>query len=527
MAQILAQNTEQLSYLSNQERLAVYQLILQGCSHIYSKNQLQKDKALEALNTLVPLTQKDPFFLAHLTSYVAQKSQSKDLAVFTTFISSLSSADGSPFSPGSKYFKPNLRYISAAALHKLDPKLALRVTELARMKFGVDGYLNEASHFPNVLKTALRKYLQYREVNLPIMRGIKKAGLGESIIKMYRLLHESPPDDVAAILRWQQKDRKIKFEKSEIDFQGMDDLSIAKKIRKEKLPVLGVLGALPIQMTPAIAIALLEQSTGNQAVILRKTFEDAGVLTDTEVLKLYEEKIKAAKTALDRVDAISETASEEIKKILKEARAGKRKEELNEIGKVFLHLDASGSLHEVFDIATERGAIIAEMVNNPKENFRWGTYNISGELLPLPDEFIKDAFAAILFGKRADGGTDCFALYPEARKFGAEVDVQISDGGHNVGDLGDKIEKFHLKNPNLPKPKACVIIHVRGVEFSNILQRGYEANNIPVAIMQPESLTESALVAQAVKVAMLGPVVIVDEIMNTELLKLPDYYFTL
>ena len=66
MTQILA-TSEKLSTLSKSDRLAAYNLILEGCTHIYSKNQLQTEKALKVLETLVPLTQKDPYFLSHLT----------------------------------------------------------------------------------------------------------------------------------------------------------------------------------------------------------------------------------------------------------------------------------------------------------------------------------------------------------------------------------------------------------------------------------------------------------------------------
>ena len=319
---------ESLPFLSSEDRLSAYSIILEGCSHIYSKNKLQQDKALKILELLIPLTKNDPYFLAHFTSYALTKSKSKDLHVFLTYVSALSSADGTPFSHGSKYKKPNLRYISAAALHRLDPKLANRVMELASMKFSITGYLNEARHFPTTLRTSFEKYLKYRELNLEIMKGIKKAGLGNTIKILYKALHKGPTEDVAKILRWQQKNKKIKFDKPLFDFKGMTDEDIARKIQKEKLPVLGVLGALPRTVSPVIAVALLEQATGNQTVILRKTFEDAGVLKDKEVFKLFEEKIKTAKTALDRVEIISQNASEEVKRVMVSARSDSRKKEM-------------------------------------------------------------------------------------------------------------------------------------------------------------------------------------------------------
>jgi len=47
----------------------------------------------------------------------------------------------------------------------------------------------------------------------------------------------------------------------------------AEKIRKEKLPPTGVIGALPDKISPVIAVSILEQASGNQAVILRELFD--------------------------------------------------------------------------------------------------------------------------------------------------------------------------------------------------------------------------------------------------------------
>jgi hypothetical protein len=45
--------------------------------------------------------------------------------------------------------------------------------------------------------------------------------------------------------------------------------------------------------------------------------------------------------------------------------------------------------------------------------------------------------------------------------------------------------------------------------------------------MKPEALTETAVVTEALKTAMLGPVAMIDEIMATDLLELPKYYYTM
>lgn len=515
----------QLEFLPNEKRLEIYQILIEGTQHLYSKGKLDKDKALHILPQFVKLGFDDPIFLAHLTSYLLTKSDNRDLQIISTYANSLSSADGMPFSKGGKIKKPNLRYVSAAAVQMLTPKQVYRLLEIANLKFEVPGLLPYAKHFPTHLKTAIIRYVKYREKNLKILQGIKKAGLGNIFKNIYRNLHISPSDESASILRWKQKDgRNIKIFASQFDFSGMKDIEIAKKIRREKLPVLSVLGALP-HVSPVIAVALLEQATPNQALILRKTFEDLGLLKDKDVLSLFTEKIKGAKQSIDRVENLSKTASEEVKKILKNVKSEVRKSATVNIGKIFLHLDISGSMHATIDWAKKNAAIIAEMVNNPSENFAWGAFNKSGKLLPLPQEFTEDGFSQVLFGIKPEGYTNCFALYDHARKFGADVDIYITDQEHNSGTLLPAA--YHSKYPNIAKPKCCVVIDFSYKSNNPFVVNAYQNANIPVTVLKPEKLSDTSLIVESINQALLGPIVLIDSIMNTPLLKLPDWYLSL
>ena len=456
---------ETLPFLSSQERLQAYQLIVDGCSHLWSKNKLQETKLKEVLGVLVPLTKTDPYFLANLTSYALTQTKSKDLQVVLSYVSTLSSADGTPFSKGSKYVKPNLRYIGAAALHMLDPKLVDRVLKIANLKYGVQGYLNEGQHKPNALRTAIHKYLENMNQDPQRVTGIKKTGLGTVLKRLYIASSWKPSEEAVRILRWKRDDISVDFGERLYNFDKKTDLEIAKIIRKDKIPYLGAMGELARagkKVSPVIAVAMLEQATGNQAVIMRATFENAGILNDPEVKALYEKKIKEAKTALDRVDTISATASEEIKKIMQKARAASRQSETFGIGKIFVHLDDSGSMQAVRNTVIQRCSVIAECVNNPSENFGWGLFGKRGLRLDLPREFVSDAFAQVLFGKRDGGSTNCFALYPEARRFKADVDVFITDQLHTDGNLAEKIRQYHVDHPMIPKPRAAVIVNVPG-----------------------------------------------------------------
>jgi hypothetical protein len=528
----------QLSYLNDAERLDAYNTIVNGCIHIWSKGQLQEDKLQEVLKTFMHLADRDPYFLAHFTSYVVTKMDSKDLKVIATFANSLSDADGMSFITGTdeegrpiyseKFKKPNLRLVSQAAVQELDPKLVKRVVDIANIKQPLGERYREGTHFSTSLKTAIKKYIRFREQNPKAIEGIKRAGLAPTLQNLYRALHIKPSKEAAEILGWKQGSKKKgnveDIEKRQLlNFKGLSDLEIAEKIRAEKIPALGALAAIPGKISPVIAIAVLEQCSGNQAVILRGMFDSQGLLKNKEVLALFEEKIATAKTALDRIDKINTEVDEDVAKTMKKARASKRKKDVGDVGSIFLHIDISSSMNHAIEFAKERGAIIAECIQNPEENFHWGAFNHNGYLIERPESFEKDAFMAALYGLRSGGSTNCLACYQKARELGCTTDIYLTDQGHNQGDIDIMIEKYDKMG--LPRPNAVVI-----VDFSygthNYLETAFEAFSIPVSVVKPESLTESALVTQAIRSAMVGATALIDTIMDTKLLKLPNWWGT-
>lgn len=517
-----------LSYLNDSDRLKVYETLTKGCMHLWSKNKLQMDRFKTVMDTFINLADKDPYFLAHFTSYAMTKLRSKDLKVVSLFANALSDADGTPFViteeggivRNSEYFKPNLRQVTQAGLQMLEPKLVLRVIQLANLKMSLGERYKEGTHFPKSLKTALKKYLKYRENHLQMVKGIKKAGLRKVLMNLYRLARIAPSTEVAEILRWDQRDgREIKKSQA-LSFENMDDIDIAKKIREEKINPIVALGVLPEKISPVIAVAILEQATGNQAVILHSLFDKQGLLKHEEVVDLFTEKLKTAKDALDRVDRMNTNMNKDVEKALKQAKSEKRKDEFGEVGKIYVHLDISPSMESAIEFAKQKGAIIAECVKNPEKNFFWGAFNHKFRPLKKPKTFTQGAFMQILYGLKCSGSTNVMACYKQARFLGCDIDIFITDQEHNHGS----IEKYF----EYGKPRVAVIVHFASNTFSNgkdgPLYNALIKNDIPTAILEPEKLTESALVTQAIKTAVVGAVATIDEIMQTELLKIPDWW---
>lgn len=541
----MSARSQELPSLTPEKRLEAYQLITNGCQHLWGRTKLgekadgspiwaagrfKADKIDTVLAQLVPLTKTDPYFLAHYTSYVLKNDLTKDLKTLLTYVALLSDADGTPFSVGSKYKKPNLRFVGVAALCKLDPILVNRVAQLARRKFHVDNYLTDARHFPMILLTAIHRYIKFREMNPQSLNGLVKAGMRQQFIELCRRSHYNLSDEAREIVRWPR--RGVKLEKKAPMFEGLDDLAIAQKVADEKLTFFSLMGELTRvnkKMSPVIAVALLQQCTPDQAVILRSVFEDAGLLEDSEVFALYQEKISGAKNALDRIESIAKEASAAVKKAMKTARSEVNKAKMAGLGKIFVNLDFSGSMSSVRDVAADRGTIIAELVNNPAENFAWGWFSDRAHRLPLPQAFERDAFAQALYGQGDGGGTDCLALYREAREFGANIDVYLTDQDHTYGDMTSRIKRFHEDHPEFTKPSACLVVHFTGSGWrsQHMVKDAYEANEIPVVEITPDSLSSTVQLADSIKVAMKGPLSTIDDIMDTPLLKLPDYYFSI
>jgi hypothetical protein len=508
------------------ERLRVYEELTKGVRHLYSKGKFQQDVFDHYVNLLYPLAEEDPLFLAKLTAYILQNSDSKDLKVICLYINSLSSADGNPFFPGSTLNKPNLRIVSALLLQKVDPVLAARIATIAaECKWSYKNTLRFARHYSNTLRTGLKKYIAYREARPDMVKGIVRAGLKNRFQDIYRYSRTAPTAEVAQLLRWKQKDGKVVITQADT-FEGLTDLQIANKIVEEKISVPVALSKLPRAVTPVIAVALLQIATPNQLVILRSLFDDAGISKDPMLLKVFGEKASKA-TAVDRIERINTQISASMHTVLAEAKSVSQKATVGKfgIGKVFLHLDCSVSMNKAIEFAKEAGATIAELVPNPETNFAWGRFGTEPRKLPNPPQFTKDHFHQVLYGHRAtDPGTNVFGCYQMAREFGADVDVYVTDQLHTMGSANILLDGLARQ---YGKPKSVLVVYFPPERPQTPLfsvQRAFEALEVPVATISPEDVKSPAGVAQAIATAMKGNLAIVDAIMNTPLPEVPNWY---
>lgn len=550
-----------LEQLSSAERLDAVEKILQGCSHLYSKGKLQREKLDAVMPVFMKLAEHDPYFLAHFLSYVITSTDNKDLKLVAAFVNSLSDADGTPFFAGSKYNKPNLRVVSQAALmdRAFDAKMIERFIEIAKIKQPLGTKHGHGKHLTSGMQTAIRKYIRYREANPRALEGIRKAAMTRRFRHLYQLMTMGPSFEAASILNWKQKGKEIRLadgstetvrywsqaerryvpgpesinKKDFFNFKGLKDIEIAEKIRREKLSAIGALGALPEKISPVIAVAVLEQATGDQAVILREVFDSQGLLKHPEVMELFKQKIATAKTALDRVERINTAVDVEVTNVMKAAKAESRKREMGTaFGRVFVHIDVSSSMTSALALAKDYGSTIAECIPNPQENFYWGLFNAAPRILEAPKSFEKDAFHSALYGHHASGSTDLFACWDASRKLKCDLDIFITDSGHS-GAYAQITDKILKAGTNVPKVIGIVQISGKGGYGTNAVadernyenfKRAIEAGGLVVARINEDALRQSALVVQTLKQALFGKEALVEQILATTLLKLPAWY---
>ena len=116
-------------------------------------------------------------------------------------------------------------------------------------------------------------WLEFRETNLSLLEGLRKAGYANTVKNLARMVGYKPKSKrFFEVLGWKQKQaaeghRSIGLTDLEIrklTFEGLSEKEICEKIVAEKLGWKQVMGMLPkaIGLTPAIFVALLDQFSG-------------------------------------------------------------------------------------------------------------------------------------------------------------------------------------------------------------------------------------------------------------------------
>lgn len=219
-------------------------------------------------------------------------------------------------------------------------------------------------------------------------------------------------------------------------------------------------------------------------------------------------------SAVDRIDTLSKDAAEPVKEKLSEVRAKGRKKQFGLLdGTLHLDIDVSVSMDRAIETAKEYAATLLEVVG--ESQFTWGLVGSRGRIIETKPETKEKAMSA-LFGVTASDTTsrllDNFAAI-QGGPNPVDYYVIITDGKVNNG--------LNINFEQLKYPKTFLIVHVNNVPDHNghpdQLERFLKSKDIQVEYLPLSALKESALVADAIKTAIRGVHVIIDEIMSQNL----------
>jgi hypothetical protein len=304
----------------------------------------------------------------------------------------------------------------------LDPKLLLRVGNVLNLP--EIAAINRELGFGQSARTPARgryykvveKWLRYREENVPMLKGLVKAGFKSTVKKLARRVGYKPNSpQFFEILGWKQAQSKdgrrtiaIGVEVEKESWEGKTEKQICKIITKDKPGWKRISGLLPpeIGLTQAIMAAAVEAGSmsDKDLIILTPTLEELGLLK----VKAVEKRWKAALSQAEdhRAKNIARNVqSKETKEALQEAVDTATEKVLEEVTKdlrVYVVVDKSGSMQGALERAQEY--LIRFLGGFPLDRLHVSVFNTMGTELAIKAPkaaAVRQAFA----GHRAGGGT--------------------------------------------------------------------------------------------------------------------------
>jgi hypothetical protein len=195
----------------------------------------------------------------------------------------------------------------------LPPKSLLRVGEV--LKLDAVAEINRGLGFGRSAKNptlgryskVVTKWLHYREVNPKMLDGLVKAGMGNIVKSLARLVNYKPSTEYFfEALRWKQKQAKDgrrtiaigKAVKEAVSWEGLTEAEVCQRIVAEKPNYKRIVGLLPasVGLTRAVVMAALEAGSLSNAdlIMFTPTFEELGLLKVAEFKQRWQAALDAA-----------------------------------------------------------------------------------------------------------------------------------------------------------------------------------------------------------------------------------------
>jgi len=253
----------------------------------------------------------------------------------------------------------------------MDVKLLLRIGEIldipAVAKINLDLGFGKSHRNPphGRYTTAIRKWLTYRENNVPMLKGLVKAGFKNKVKVLASKIGYKPTTEVFFdVLGWKQSQAKdgrrtiaIGKEVTKETWEGLTEYEICNKIVDTKPGYKRLVGLLPkeIGLTQAIMAAAVESGSLSKAdlIILTPTLEELGLLKIKEIKEKWRGAVEAA-TNQRAANVAKNVRTKEAQEGLQEAAdkaTVKALEEVTRDLRVYVVIDISASMDQALDEA--------------------------------------------------------------------------------------------------------------------------------------------------------------------------------
>jgi hypothetical protein len=307
----------------------------------------------------------------------------------------------------------------------LNPKLLLRVhqvltlPEVARINRDLGFGRSARKPFIGRWPRAVEKWLRFREGNLPLLRGLVKAGFKRTVQELARRVGYKPTSPrFFEVLGWSQKQamdgrRTVAvgqtFVSTEVTWEGLSEAQVCERIMRERPSYKRLVGLVPkaVGITRAVMAAAVEAGclSNKDLIIAVPTLEQLGILTDPAVSERVAKAVNAAEDAR-AAHLATRVRSKAAKETLEQAAEVAVKKAVTESMRnlrVYFFVDISSSMHQAIDQA--KVYLETFLHAFPLEQLHVAVFNTAGREIKLKHGSaagVRNAFRGIC----AAGGTD-------------------------------------------------------------------------------------------------------------------------
>lgn len=429
---------------------------------------------------------------AHFASYALSETDWRDLKVACAALMLVQNRSGQPVKEDDGtvgFYDDDLRQIGEAMLlfyekksaRMMTPKAVLRVAqllelpEIARLNRAA-GFADPASKKPPLgrWKRAAQKWLQMRESNPLMLKGLVKAGFKETIKDLSRKAGYKPQSQsYFEILGWKQKQAAgghrevglgaLKLQKQE-RFDGLSEAEICEAIDTQRLSYKDVVGRLPkdVGLTPAIMAAVFPSLSDRDLRILTPTLEELGLMADPEIRARWEQAVSTA-TDQRSLNIAKNVRSKALREKLEEGADNAARTAVKEATKdvdvrVMFLIDKSGSMQGAIEQSKE--ALTKILAGFPLEKLHIATFDTMGTVL-TPKAPTRAAVQHMLKGIEADGGTVHAAALRAFKSAGVALPeaarLVVIVVGDEAGEAGDQFARAFRDSGFSPSALAMIV----------------------------------------------------------------------